>query len=51
MLRELANHNDDIRRLLEKGYALAFDSNYLIVRDVPYLNERGNSRSARSSAR
>lgn len=41
MLRELANHNDDIRRLLEKGYALGFDSNYLIVRDVPYLNERG----------
>ena len=41
MLRELVNHNDDIRRLLEKGYALAFDSNYLIVRDIPYLNERG----------
>lgn len=40
MLRELANHNDDVRRLLEKGYALGFDSNYLLVRDVPYLNER-----------
>ena len=40
MLRELANHNDDIRRLLEKGYALAFDSGYLIVRDIPYLNEK-----------
>jgi len=40
MLRELANHNDDIRRLLEEGYALAFDGNYLIVRDIPYLNER-----------
>jgi hypothetical protein len=40
MLRELANHNDDIRCLLEKGYALAFDSNYLIVRDIPYLSER-----------
>ncbi len=40
MLRELANHNEDLRRLLEKGYALGFDSNYLIVRDIPYLNER-----------
>jgi hypothetical protein len=40
MLRELANHNDDIRRLLEKGYALALDSDYLIVRDIPYLNEK-----------
>lgn len=41
MLRELVNHNDDIRRLLEKGYALAFDSNYLVIRDIPYLNGRG----------
>lgn len=40
MLRELANHNDDLRRLLERGYALAFDSNYLIARDIPYLNEK-----------
>jgi molybdopterin/thiamine biosynthesis adenylyltransferase len=40
MLRELANHNDDLRRLLEKGYALAFDSSYLIVRDIPYLSDK-----------
>lgn len=39
MLMELADHNDDIRRLLEKGYALRFDSNYLVVRDIPYLDE------------
>jgi len=38
MLRELVSHNDDIRRLLEKGYALSFDSNYLVVRDIPYLD-------------
>ena len=38
MLRKLANHNDDIRRLLEKGYALKLDSSYLVVRDVPYLD-------------
>jgi hypothetical protein len=41
MLSELASHNGDIKLLLEKGYALAVDSNYLVVRDVPYLNERG----------
>ncbi len=34
----LVNHNDDIRRLVEKGYAVAFDSNYMIVRDIPYLD-------------
>ncbi len=39
MYRQLANHNDDIRRLVEKGYAIAVDSNnYLIVRDIPYLD-------------
>jgi ThiF family len=39
MLLQLANHNDDIRMLLEKGYAISFDSNYLVVRDTPYLDE------------
>ncbi len=38
MFQRLVNHNDDIRRLVEKGYAVAFDSNYLIVRDIPYLD-------------
>ena len=38
MLQTLASHNDDIRRLLERGYAVTFDSNYLVVRDIPYLN-------------
>lgn len=39
MLHRLANHNDDIRQLLEKGYAISFDSNYLVIRDIPYLDE------------
>lgn len=39
MLHRLANHNDDIRRLLEKGYAISFDSNYLVIRDVLYLDD------------
>lgn len=40
MLKRLANHNADINRLLEKGYALAIDSNYLVIRDVPYLDSK-----------
>lgn len=40
MLIELANHNDDIRRLLEKGYALRIDGAYLVVRDIPYLDDQ-----------
>jgi molybdopterin/thiamine biosynthesis adenylyltransferase len=42
MLHSLVNHNDDIRWLLEKGYAISLDSNYLVVRDIPYLDEQGN---------
>lgn len=38
VLIELANHNGDIRRLLDRGYALRFDSNYLVIRDIPYLD-------------
>lgn len=40
MLIELASHNDDIRRLMEKGYALRFDSAHLVVRDIPYLDSQ-----------
>src|SRR5260221_7782511 len=38
MLKTLASHNDDLKRLLEKGYALGIDSNCLVVRDIPYLD-------------
>ncbi len=41
MFQKLVSHNDDIRRLVEKGYAVSFDSNYLIVRDIPYLDGQG----------
>jgi hypothetical protein len=41
MFQKLVNRNDDIRRLVEKGYAVAFDSNYLIIRDIPYLDDQG----------
>lgn len=40
MFHELVNRNEDIRRLVEKGYAVAFDdNNYLVVRDIPYLDK------------
>ena len=38
MFQKLVNHNDDLRRLVEQGYAVAFDSNHLVVRDIPYLD-------------
>ena len=41
MFQKLVNHNDDLRRLVEKGYAVAFDSNHLVVRDIPYLDSEG----------
>lgn len=41
MLTELANHNDDVRRLLDKGYALRVDGSHLVIRDIPYLDSNG----------
>lgn len=38
MFQRLVSHNEDIRRLVEKGFAVAFDAGYLIIRDVPYLD-------------
>ena len=38
MFQTLVNHNDDLRRLVEKGYAIAFDGNHLVIRDIPYLD-------------
>lgn len=42
MFQKLVNHNDDIKRLVDKGYAVGFDSNYMIVRDIPYLDAQGS---------
>lgn len=38
MFQKLVSHNEDLARLVERGYAVAFDSKYLIVRDIPYLD-------------
>lgn len=32
-------------RLVEKGYALAFDSGYLVIRDIPYLDNLRQSQT------
>ena len=42
MFQKLVSHNGDLRRLVEKGYAVGFDSNHLIVRDIPYLDTEGS---------
>lgn len=41
MLKTLASRNPDLKALLERGFALAIDSNYLVVRDIPYLDATG----------
>ena len=41
MFQRLVSHNDDLRRLVEKGHAVAFDTNHLVVRDIPYLDAAG----------
>jgi hypothetical protein len=41
MFQRLVSHNADLRKLVEKGYAVAFDTNHLIVRDIPYLDAQG----------
>lgn len=40
VLIALANHNADIRQLMDRGYALRFDSKCLVVRDIPYLSSQ-----------
>lgn len=42
MFQKLVNRNDDLLRLVQRGYAVAFDStNHLVVRDIPYLDAAG----------
>jgi len=42
MFRLLVSRNDDIRRLIDKGFAIGFGGNHVIVRDIPYLDAGGN---------
>lgn len=41
MFQKLVSHNEDLRRLVEKGYAVAFDGGHMVVRDIPYLDAAG----------
>lgn len=41
MFRKLVSHNSDLALLVERGFAVAFDSNCLIVRDIPYIDSDG----------
>ena len=41
MFQRLVSHNADLGRLVDKGYAVAFDTNHLVVRDIPYLDADG----------
>ena len=45
MSLKLVSRNPDLQRLADKGYAVGFDSNYLIVRDIPYLDANGAAQS------
>lgn len=38
----LLEHNESLRRLRDKGYAIAIDTGFLVIRDVPYLDNGGN---------
>jgi hypothetical protein len=37
--QKLVSHNEDIQKLVDRGYAITFDSGWMVIRDVPYLNE------------
>lgn len=41
VFQKLVSHNEDLHRLVEKGFAVAFDGPHLIVRDIPYLDAGG----------
>jgi hypothetical protein len=41
VFHELASHNEDIKLLLETGYAITEDHGYLVIRDIPYLDNSG----------
>lgn len=45
MFRQLVNHNDDLRRLVEHGYAVSIDGGNLIVREIPYLDSERQLRT------
>jgi hypothetical protein len=45
VFHELASHNEDIKCLLEIGYAITEDHGYLVIRDIPYLDNNGQNQT------
>lgn len=41
LFRKLVSRNQDLAKLVEKGYAVTFDSGWMILRDIPYLDQLG----------
>ena len=39
--QKLVSRNQDIAKLVEKGYAITFDSGWMVLRDIPYLDQLG----------
>lgn len=40
MFQKLVSHNEDLQRLVKKGFAVGFDIGLLIIRDIPYLDDQ-----------
>lgn len=40
MFQKLVSHNEDLERLVKKGFAVGFDVGFLIIRHIPYLDEQ-----------
>ena len=40
MFQKLVSLNEDLERLVKKGFAVGFDQGLLIVRDIPYLDNQ-----------
>lgn len=40
MSQQLINHSVDLQQLLNDGYNIEIRSNYLLIKDVPYVNSR-----------
>ena len=39
MSHELIDHNNDLRMLKDKGYNIELVEGYLVIRNIPYVNE------------
>src|SRR5262249_15645776 len=40
MSHKLIDHNESLRKLRDEGYNVDISNGYLVVRDIPYVNDR-----------